>query len=297
MIHHNKPYPGGTSLTISMNSQEYDPETDTCPDMLASFGEGWEFLANGHGPSGVCTLQFPPTYFRYIRICQTLCSPGQEDRIDTVEVYESLEAITRLASYYSQGFTKWCRTTSVAMLLNQYDCLAEYDTYSEPVKLWDLATVLELHTWEDVDPFLGPVRLVNRVRAQYGVTLERCSYTAEWNWQQWRWEWPEEQLKSFWDDMQVLLEEDKAVLAGFGWPIGHAVIIAASEEKDVVVNDPSYAGTLVKYIQGDEPQVAMYTLSKEQVLEILENCIGGKLYWVSDPEPKRVVAFGLLHKN
>ncbi|MBW2075924.1 MAG: hypothetical protein JRI58_14495 [Deltaproteobacteria bacterium] len=85
-LYHDKPYPDQTSLNIYVNAEEYDPDPDTSPDMAGA--DGWMELTGAHWSSGTATLQFPPTRFRYILLAQSQCSPGQQDGVDAIEVYE-----------------------------------------------------------------------------------------------------------------------------------------------------------------------------------------------------------------
>ena len=103
VIHHDKTHLLKTSLAVSINSQEYDTDPETCPAWPYNMDE-WEALWTGHAKS-VTTLQFPPTYFRYIQFGQSQCSGGQEDGIDAVEVYIA----SPKTSEFSQASTQWSR--------------------------------------------------------------------------------------------------------------------------------------------------------------------------------------------
>ena len=99
LIHHDDPYPMRTSLAVSINSRERDTDPNTCPPWPGA--DGWEGLWTGHAGSGVTTLHFPPTHFRYIQFGQSQTSPGQEDGIDALEVYVSPFCTERPAMDYN----------------------------------------------------------------------------------------------------------------------------------------------------------------------------------------------------
>jgi hypothetical protein len=285
VLHHAKIAPLHSHLQVRINSDEYDDDPNTQPEVNPYDPVGWEQLMGGTEPPGATVIQFPPTHFRYIKLTHSQTSGGQHDGVDAVEVRKSS---TRLADYLTQDWAQWCHMSCIAMLMSQHDVVAEYGSYAQPLKPYDLAAQLDLPDWRDVFPFGQRRSLKDVLHYEYGLTLESASYGARLPWEAGR--WGQGELDAFWDHLDALLDQALAVVVGLGNPVGHAVVVVGSDETGVYIHDPSPEPGLAPFLPDESLQPGMYVLSRESMSDIVRDCVTATLEWISAPEPARAQA-------